>query len=140
MIDPLEAVISYLLNDADLAVLTGARIAGKHQFGGNWATPSKALRLRLDGGEPEQYETTQIIRIEAICYGESPYEARRVWRRLVTISRIKGRRVVDNLSDGNAVLYWFNRLSGPSQIKEPDIDVDAILTFFGAAVSEVSTV
>lgn len=141
MINPLEAVIKYLKDDADLAVLVDDRIANKQHFGAKvspWDTPSKALRLRMDGGTPELDVPIQTIRIEAMCYGETPYDAMEVWFRLVAISRSAGRKVIANLTDGDALIYSFNRLSEGSQVQDPDTDIDAMLGFFQATVAETA--
>jgi len=136
MIDALEAVIVHLLTDADLNVLTNARVAAKHKFGDGWTIPSKAVQIRYDGGLPDLDVQWQQPRLEARCYGENQVEAGRVYRELVRITR-NTQRARAETGDGYGLIYWLLPTSGPSLIVDPDTNTDAVLFFLKAAVSEV---
>ena len=136
MVDALEAVLTYLRSEADVNLLTGGQIAAKHKFGDGWIIPSKAVQVRYDGGVADLYTPRQLPRLEVRCYGESQSEAAKVYGAVVAASRTMERKRVD-VDEGQGLIYWFNLTSGPSALMEPDADVDFILVFAEAAVSEV---
>jgi hypothetical protein len=135
-IDALEAVIKYIATDADMNTLTGGQIAAKHQFGNGWTIPSKAVQVRYDGGRPDLYTRRQLARLEVRCYGEEQYEAGRVYRRLVELTRGADRRIVETAGEGYALIYWLLMSSGASFFSDPDTGVDCVLCFCDAAVAE----
>ena len=140
MIDPLEAVITYLGNDADLHEVVGNQIAAKHRFGEGWTVPSKAITVHLDGGEPDIYNERQRPRLEVRCYGESQYEAMRGYLAMVNAMRAASTRVVIETNAGDALIYWMVPSSGPSFFRDPDVGVDVILFFCSACVAEQDVV
>jgi hypothetical protein len=97
--------------------------------------PSKALTLNYDGGTPELYVKKQAPRLEARNYGESKAEAGRVYGRLVEICRALV-RVRVALPGGNALVYRLHPESGPSALRDPDLNIDYIMVFLTAAVAE----
>ncbi len=140
IIDPLKAVIAYALADPAGQPLLNGRIASDHHFGDlapdGWPQPSKALTLNYDGGLPQIYLPKQTPRLEARCYGESKAEAGRVYRWLIGLSRslMRVRAVTD---DGAALIYRLLPDSGPSALRDPDLNIDYIMVFLTAAVAEV---
>ena len=135
MVDPLEAVLEYLRANADLRDLVDDRIASKHQFGSGWAIPCKALQIQYDGGAADIYTPRQVLRLEARCYGESQYEAARVYAALAAATRVAGRETAMT-TGGRALLYWLALDSGPVAFRDPDVEVDAVLVFLKTAVAE----
>jgi hypothetical protein len=139
MIDPLEAVMSYLRMDGALAALIGTRIAGKRRYTDPgttaWKTGDKALVLRLNGGRPNVDVAVHEVSIEARCFGGSQVEAMNVYMALVQCSR-DGNREPVNTSTGQALLYSFLAASGPSMLWDPDVGMDFVLGFFDAMVAE----
>lgn len=135
MIDPQEAVIRFLSNDAELKALVDTRIAAKHRYGAGWALGLAGLMVRLDGGLPNWYVPMQALRYEVRCYAASPVEAMQIWKRLVALSRETARAAV-TVSSGAALLYRFLQASGPSQLYDADVKMDCVLCFFEAAVAE----
>lgn len=92
--DILSAVLDRLRANTDLAALTntaagwkdggsGIRIAGSIQP--KWKMPTKAVIVRPRGG-PIDFEKRSVgllkSRMDVFCYGESSYEAQRLWRTL----------------------------------------------------------
>lgn len=136
MVDPLEAAIALTATDADLVALVASQVAGKHKFGDGWGIPSKAVQLRLDGGLPDLYTPRQVVRLELRCYGESQADAAAVYGAMVGLSR-RTDRVRVTTGGGVALVYWLIFTSGPSLLVDPDVDVDYVLAFMEASVSEV---
>lgn len=137
MIDPHEAVIRFLSNDAELKAIVETRVAAKHRYGVGWAVGAAGLMVRLDGGPANVYVPMQALRYEVRCYAASPVEAMRTWKRLVAVSR-ETSRVRVAVSDGTALIYRFLQASGPSQLYDDDVKMDCVLCFFEAAVAEDS--
>lgn len=135
MIDPLEAVLVWLKQDAPLTELVSTRIASKHRYGDGWLVTQAGLMVRLDGGIPDLYAALQPVRLEARCYAPSQVEAMAIWRRLVEISRDTDRRSVLT-TNGGGLLYRFNQSSGPSLLYDSEVKLDFVMCFFDALVAE----
>ena len=135
MLDPLEPVLNYLLQDTELTALVGNRIAAKHRYGKGWQTSQAALTVLLDGGTPDIYVPVQVVRLEMRAFAASQADAMQIWRRLIEIAR-RTQRVTAPTTQGNALVYWMNQASGPSMVFDQDIGVDSVLCFFEAAVGE----
>ena len=143
MVDPLAACIAYLLTRGALVDLTAGRVAGKHRFAQadradgeprGWPTPSKALTLRLAGGDGVDpincADAAQArVRLEARCWGESQAEAARVWVQLELTCRAFTRTAVA-LPDGrDALLYMLWPVGdGPQGETDPDTGIDYLRT------------
>ena len=141
MIDPVEALISLALTDAGLAALVGDRISLRHKFGagqGDWPLGSKALTFRWDSGNADPYIEVQTPRIEARCYGESFYEAGKVYQALVAWSRSVDRLQVET-ANGMALVYYALMDSAPGMFIDPDLGAETLLVFMEAAVAEPAT-
>lgn len=135
MIDPIEALIAAMAQDADLNALVDGQIAERYKFGDGWNIPSKAIQVQLSDGEPDMYCQWQRPRIEVRCYGETRPEAMAVYRALVTFSRHTHREVVET-SQGKALVYYFLMDSGPSLLVEDDTGIDFVLVYAKLAVAE----
>ncbi len=141
MIDLLETVITYLSADADLRLLVGDRIAPKHQFAipdlpgqtGAWPTPSKALTLSYDpGATPDVYAGWERGRLDVKCYGESPQEAGKVYRRLIDMQDAFLRTTVQT-GQGKALLYYLVQDTSAQADRDPDVRIDLVRVMFKAA-------
>lgn len=135
MIDPVEAVIRLLSEDAALAELVGTRIAAKHRYGHGWKTTESGVMVRPDGGIPALYVPLHQLRFEVRCYAADQETAIRVWQRLVEISRETDRARVA-VSGGRALVYRFLMASEPSLLFDAEADLDFALCFFETAVAE----
>ena len=135
MIDPIEALIAAMAQDADLNALVDGQIAERHKFGDGWDTPSTAIQVQLADGETDWYCGTQRPRIEVRCYGATRPEAMQVYGAMVGFSRATHREVVET-SQGQALVYWFLMDSGPSLLVEPDVGIDFVLVYAKMAVAE----
>lgn len=139
MVDPLEAVMSYLKQDGALAALVGTRIAAKRRFGeagqAGWTVGQAALVLRLNGGTPNIDVAVHEVSIEARCFAGSQLEAMKIWMQLIQLSR-DGVREAVNTTSGSALLYSFLSASGPSLLWDPEAGMDFVAAFFDAVVAE----
>ena len=135
MINPLEAVIQLAARDADLNAEIAGRVAARHKYGEGWARGAQALRIGIEGGVPELDVRWQRLRLACWCYGGSPAQAMRTYLALADLCRRVERDVVDT-GRGFALVYWLNAVSGPSLLRDPEIDMDAVLVYVEAAVGE----
>lgn len=141
IIDPLEPVIKYLLADAVLQQLLHDRIAARELYGtGKWVKPAAGMQVRLDGGVPDLYGDTQIPRLEFRVWAGSNFEARKVYRRMVEISRLELRVSVTTANDGTALLHTLYLETLPSMLFDPDVGMEMLLWFMTAWIGEESTV
>lgn len=138
ILDPLEAVIKYLLADAELTALVGGRIAERHEYGedeGGWTLPETGIQIQLDSGTPQVDLPIQQLRLEVSIFSGAVEDAVKVYRRIVQLTRDTG-RVVVSTTDGKAVMYWMVISSAPSQLYDADLDVPYILFFLEAVTAE----
>lgn len=138
MIDPIEAVLALLRADAQLAALTGGRIASKQNYGrgrGQWEAGQVGLVVRPDGGLPDLDVPVQPLRLEADIYAPTQPQAVAVWLRLVALSRAVVRRVMTT-TQGAALVYWLHQASGLSLLHDRDLGMELALGFFEAQVAE----
>ena len=106
MIDPLEAVLTLLRADAELAGLTGGRIASKQNYGqgrGQWPAGQMGLVVKPDGGTPDLDVPVQPLRLEVNVYAPTQPQAVAVWLRLVELGRTVVRRVAPT-GEGDALV------------------------------------
>lgn len=135
MINPLEAVIQLAARDADLTTVIGDRVGARHKYGAEWERGAQALRIGVEGGTPELDVRWQRLRLACWCYGGSPAQAMRAYLALADLCRRVDRAVVDT-GRGFALVYWLHAVSGPSLLRDPEIDMDAVLVYIEAAVGE----
>lgn len=77
--DLLGACIAHLRASSDITALTSTRISAA--LGTAWAMPTHAIVLNIAGGLPLPGATPRKrTRIDARCYGSTPFEAMRLWR------------------------------------------------------------
>jgi hypothetical protein len=108
MIDPLEAVIRLCKETSGLNTITGGRIDDRHHYGqdsGDWAQNDKALTLMPVGGPSDNYLQVQAFQMDAYCYGDTFYEAGRVFKELRLMTPAH-RRVVAIDAETNALIYF----------------------------------
>ncbi len=142
MVDPLAACIAYLLTQGALVDLTAGRVAGKHRFAQadradgeprGWPTPSKALTLRLAGGDGEPDRAAceggamLRVRVEYRAWGASQPDAAQVWARLEQVCRAF-RRAPVTLPDGETALIYtlWPVGDGPQGETDPDTGIDVL--------------
>lgn len=136
MITLLATVIAFLSTDADLRLEVDDQIASRHRFGGEgWQTPSKALTIQYTTGAiPDVDAGIERSRLEARCWGPSQEDAERIYARLVRITDALVARVSVPLDSGEtALLYYLVPDDSPQFDRDPDIGVDFLRVFLGAA-------
>jgi hypothetical protein len=152
-IDALEAIIAYLRSDVSLVALVNDQIAARNRFAlpddrdgtrEGWETPSKALTLSYDGPDGDSDPLNCVdgaqerVRLTARCHGETPLEASRVYRRLVTLAR-GFTRAATVLDDGRtALIYWLWPTDGPFSEQDPDTLVHALRLTLRVAVARTA--
>lgn len=138
MIDVVALVIGYFEADFALEQLVHGRVAARELFGDTedgWPNPSKAVRVRMEGGQVSNYTSFSQARLEVMAYGEDPREAARVYGRLVELCRMAYRNVVTT-DDGDGLLQSLTIASAGSQLYDPDIQIDEVMFFLNAAASD----
>lgn len=142
-IDPLEAVIAWLFANANINALTNGRIAPRQKFGDDgprkaaWQRGRAAVQVRYDGGSGDLYLANQRVRLEFRLYGGSFHECSTLYMTLVAASRRCQRQVVET-TNGKALVYWLNLVSGPSFLRDPDCEMDMVLVYAETNVSEIA--
>ena len=138
-VDPYEAVIELARGDPSIKAVcdvfdaeTGAylrtQVDMRHHYGQEhdsydgprWEHDSQGLTFTPSGGSPELYVRVHAITLEARCYGDTNVEAWAVYKALMEMCRVNGRRVVP-ITAGNALVYWVKPLIGPRLIIESEI-------------------
>jgi hypothetical protein len=144
VIDPLQAVIQHLKNDAALAELVGSRIAAKHKFATSaagsphgWTTPSQALQIGLvSGAQPDLYGGTFPVRLEVRAYGASQLAAGEVLRALLAAVEATARTVVPLPGGMKALLYYLVADTSPVFLMDPELSIDMALIYLRASVAQ----
>jgi hypothetical protein len=121
-IDPLEAVIKLAIADSALDTITGGRIDNRHHYGqdsGDWAQNAKSLIIQPAGGLPQLDLPIQRLQLEARCYGDTYYEAGKVYKKLADFTRQNQRRTVTT-ADGKALVYFVIIRGQPRQFLDEE--------------------
>lgn len=138
MIDPIEAVVTWMRNDPTLWSLAhNGQIAGKHNYANTWGVGSASVVVRLDDGYPQIYLPLHAVRLEISCRAATQPEAMALWLQVVALSRAT-HRAVFNVAGGRAMLYYLLWSGGRSMIYDPDLEMDLCLGFMDALVAEDS--
>ena len=108
-VDALDALIHLALADSGLSSLLSNRIADRHRYGqdtGDWPQDAQALTLSpVPGAVPDVDCGTQVMQVDARCYGDTFFAAGEVYKKLVDFTRHDARRVVTVPDVGEALIY-----------------------------------
>lgn len=107
-IDPLEALLNLAKADSGLNDATTGQIDNRHRYGqdtGDWELNSPSLIFTPTGGPSQLYVEVQKVQLEARCYGDTPYDAGLIARKLVDFARVNQRRTVQ-VTEGKALVYY----------------------------------
>jgi len=117
--NPLTAVRSHLLNDADVLTLAGVRVyAGELPKTEASAMPRQAVVVTLAGGAgPASDVPIMQIVIDVTCYGATGLQATSLY--LATRAALRTLRR-DLAAD--SLLHSAVELSGPMELRDPDTD------------------
>ena len=122
-LDPLEALLTHLRADADLAALVGTRIYGGHrpEIAGS-AGSGAALSAALAGGSAHPDLPLADVLVDVRCWGgvgpDGPNRAVAIWRALHGALNVSHSAVT--VSGGSAHLLWALEDLGPALLRDPD--------------------
>jgi hypothetical protein len=121
-IDPLEAVIKLAIADTALNTATGGRIDNRHHYGqdaGDWALTASSLIIFPAAGLPQLDLPVQAGQYLANCYGDTYFEAGKVFKKLQDFCRHNERRTVTTLA-GKALVYFVILRGQPRQFLDEE--------------------
>lgn len=142
-VDPLEAVIKLMLADTNLLAVTGGRIDIRHHYGqraGDWPQTAQSLILIPIGGTPIVDDFWSNMQLVAYCYGDTPYQAWQVCKRLWAFTRRERRTVT--VTEGKALINYVVPLSEARFLLDddarPEGGMPAYLVTLEIQVSEIT--
>lgn len=122
-VDPYEALIKLAAADADIASVTGGRVAMRHRYGqqtGDWSQTAASLVLLPAGGLQRTDVDIYEFQVEARCYGDTPYLAGTVLRALRDWTRNVAKSTVA-VVEGTALVYYAIIASNARLIIDDDV-------------------
>lgn len=137
--DPIEALVAYLRADPQVAALTAGRVYGAELPLQEAALmPRKALVVTAAGGGAvgpgaRSYLAVGTVRMDVRCYGETQYEAMRVFR--AVHGALKGLR---RHPQGPMLLHAAYEEAGPLQTREPEVGWPLVLSVWEVLVAEMA--
>ncbi len=133
--DPITALIAFFEADTAVNTLTGGRIHGvESPVTEADNQPRKMLVFRMMGGIPQGYVSLSVPRVDFECYGETPFQATRVW--LAVLGALKKlARDVHN----DTLLHLANQTAGPVQDRDLDTHWPFVWSSWHVWVGEIST-
>lgn len=133
--DPIKGLTTFLKADATIAALVAARVFGEELPKSETASmPRKCIVVEpsgpgsLGGG----YQEYGDLRVDLRCYGETPYEARRLQRAAYGALKALRRKV-----HSGVLLHWAIRSGGPIGLRDPDTDWPFVFESYQVLVAEV---
>lgn len=104
-----------------LNTITGGRISDRHRYGqqtGAWSQTAQSLTVIPIGGPSMLDDYWQQIQLQARCYGDTPYQAGQVYKKLVDFMRQERRTVT--VTEGKALINYVIPLSEARLILDED--------------------
>lgn len=142
-VDPIEALVALAKADTGLNTITGGRIDNRHHYGqrnGDWSQTAQSLIFQAIGGPSLLDDYWQRIQVEAICYGDTAYQAGQVYKKLVDFTR-RNRRTVA-VTEGTALINYVVPLAEArlflDEDARPEGGMPAYLVNLEALVSELT--
>lgn len=135
MIDAHSALRTHLIAASDLRTLLGGDYVYWPELPANLSDdmPRKAISFRFGGGASNQYLRAQRVRLTLRCWGESSYEAMRVYRALY-----------DRLHDsqgfivGDVGFHGVNESVPGEPLEDPDTGWPFVFAIYDVWVATVS--
>ncbi len=137
--DAVAALVAYLRADAEVAGLVMGRVCGAELPPQEAAQmPRKAVVVAASGGSSigpgaRSYLPVGLMQVDVRCYGETQYEAMRVFRAVHGALKRLGRR-----PQGEALLHAAYEGAGPLQTREPDVGWPMVLAVWQLLVAEMA--
>lgn len=115
--DHIVAVTDILKADSGVASLVGSRVFGiELPKAETQHMPRKAIVVKQSGGiGSRDYIRHSNPRIDVFCYGETPYEARKLRREVYDVLQQLKRTVINS-----TLVHWFNPSGGPLDLRDPE--------------------
>lgn len=139
--DPLAAIVAYVKADSTVNTLVSGRVYGSELPGTeafNKSMPAATILFIGSGGGSllgASYLELAEPRIDAFCYGSTPYQAALVSRNLTPLLRQMKRNV-----KAGALLHWAHPSGGPISSREPGTEWPVCWSAYSVLVSEVTIV
>jgi hypothetical protein len=112
--DPITALVAFFEADTTVNTLTGGRIHGvESPVTEADNQPRKMLVFRSMGGIPQGYVDMSVPRIDFECYGETHFEAGRVWLAVQEALQDLARQI-----HSDTLLHLANQTAGPVQDRD----------------------
>lgn len=137
--DAVVALVAYLRADTQVAALAAGRVYGAELPPQEAAQmPRKAVVVTAAGGGTtgpgaRSYLPLGTVRVDVRCYGETQYEAMKVWRAVHGALKRLGR-----CPQGEALLHAAYEEAGPLQTREPEVGWPLVLSVWEALVAEMA--
>lgn len=137
------ALISYLLAQSEVAALVGTRVFGM-ELPDVEATsmPRKCVLINSAGaavfGMAARSEIPLDSRTKDVrCYGETPYEASRVYNAVnLALKRLRRRLVTPPGGLGAVLLYSATKIGGPAALREPETEWPVLFSSYNVLVAD----
>ena len=132
--DHVTAVQEYLKADSDITALVGTRVFGIELPESETDNmPRKAIVIKQSGGDGSRgYLEHSANRMDVFCYGETPYEARKVRREVYDVLKQLDRTVINS-----TLVHWVNPSGGPLDLRDPDTQWPVVFESFQVFAAEV---
>lgn len=130
--DMIGAVVALLKADADLAALVGARVFGLELPEGEAKNmPRKGVVVRPSGGIDLAGGYSEIVaeRIDAISWGETPYEASKISRAVFAALK-RARRQIVAVDGSNVLIHSAEEAGGRISIRDQETNWPAMTQAF----------
>jgi hypothetical protein len=103
-----------------LNTVTGGRIDNRHHFNqtSGWAQTDRALTIQPIGGPSLLDDYWQQVQLQARCYGDTPYQAGQVYKKLIDFTRQERRTVT--VTEGKALINYIVPLAEARLILDED--------------------
>ncbi len=135
MHDPAQTLREWLLHQTSITALVDDQIAvGKHLFGDDWVSPSKAILILRAGGPADRYTAMRQSRMYVECFGASYAEAAQVAGTLVDLCKSFTREPVAGAA---ALLAQLNQDSDVAQLWDEELEVPAVGLYLETFTVEV---
>lgn len=134
--DPVAALRSFLLADADVAALAGTRIFGSELPRSEvQAMPRKAALIRKAGAGASVGNASRVRfsapRMDIFCYGETPYEAARL-----DLAVYEALKQMEPNVQGTCRLHDAVLAGGPIDLREEDTSWALVFRSYQVATAE----
>lgn len=132
MIDAQTALRTYLIAPSGLRTLLGGNYVYVGELPSTRAGNLKSVVFRFSGGNTSEYLRLQQVRVSFRCYGESSFEATRVYRALY--DRLHG---IQNVIVGDVGFHGAEEDIPGEPLEDPATDWPFVFTVYTIRVATV---